>query len=237
MCTLTYRLTEAGYELFFNRDEQRSRTQAIPPRIDLALGAIYPVDPIGKGTWLAVHRTGLSLALLNYYQAEKEATERGFTSRGEIILTLLKSPNSVVESLKSMQLSMYQPFQLCIFPEKLTRSTSQVLYFQWDGEYLHEVQQSLPITSSSVDYLQVYQARRSQFELMTTTDGPTSQELLLFHNSQQKEGKLSVKMFREDAKTVSFSHICINAGIVFNYIDYSDKLQHSVAMKLHFNHC
>ena len=234
MCTLTYRLTETGYELFFNRDEQRSRAQAIPPSIDSALQAIYPVDPIGKGTWLAVHQGGVSLALLNYYQAEKKASGKSFISRGEIILTLLKSPNTVVETLKGMPLSLYQPFQLCVFPANLTLSTNQVFYFQWDGEQLHEIQQALPVTSSGVDYPQVYLARKKRFEQIVLTNEPTRQQLVQFHKSQQKEGKLSVKMFREDAKTVSFSHICISAEITFNYIDYSDELPHSVTMERRF---
>ena len=69
MCTLTNLLNDIGYELFCNRDKQRSRLPAIPPKFNQARNAIYPVDPQGEGTWLAVNQQGLTLVLLNYYQA------------------------------------------------------------------------------------------------------------------------------------------------------------------------
>jgi len=226
MCTLTYRLTDVGYELFFNRDEQRSRTQALAPKIDSDLNAIFPIDPVGKGTWLATHQNGLSLALLNYYQAEKSADSGDFISRGEIILKLLATPDNVVETLKSLPLQRYQAFQLVFFPDDLNLFNQQVHCFQWDGIALKERQQSLPITSSSVDYPEVYQARKKQFEQSVNADAPSSEQLNAFHQYQQQEGKLSVKMFREDAKTVSFSHICVEDNIVFTYDDYIDDQQH-----------
>lgn len=225
MCTLTYRLTETGYELFFNRDEQRSRAKAYLPKLNADLHAIYPLDPIGKGTWLAVHQSGLSLALLNYYQVEKKLAGGHFISRGELILRLLKNPNSVIETLKSMDLQHYQPFQLCLFPADLRRNDNKLSCFQWDSFMLTEQQQTLPITSSGVDYAQVYQARKKQFTQLVSLNEPTTKQLLAFHQSQKKEGKLSVKMCREDAKTVSFSHLCIDDEITFNYVDYLDDQQ------------
>jgi len=226
MCTLSYRLTESGYELFFNRDEQRSRAQAILPHIDSMLNAIYPVDPIGQGTWLAVHQSGLCFALLNYYQAQKKALPGEFVSRGEIILKLLARQGNVIDNLKKLPLSNYQPFQLCVFPADLNATNNQLLFLQWDGQRLTE--QSLPtfFTSSSVDYPQVYQARKSAFEQIVSFVEPTTEQLLCFHQYQQSEGKLSVKMSREDAHTVSFSHIIVNDKISFDYIDYLDDKHH-----------
>ena len=69
MYTLSYLLTDIGYELFFNRDEQRSRLSAISPKFNQARSAIYPVNPQGENTWLAVNQQGLTLTLLNDYQA------------------------------------------------------------------------------------------------------------------------------------------------------------------------
>ncbi|GAA6173401.1 hypothetical protein NBRC116592_30710 [Colwellia sp. KU-HH00111] len=70
MCTLAYLLHENGYEIFFNRDEQRARSPAILPAFYSSINAIFPVDPQGKGTWIAVNQQGLTLALLNNYQAQ-----------------------------------------------------------------------------------------------------------------------------------------------------------------------
>lgn len=221
-------MTESGYELFFNRDEQRSRAQAIAPQIDKQLNAIYPIDPIGQGTWLAVHQSGLSLALLNYYQAEKKQSRDHFISRGEIILALLASKGEVIDNLKKLSLDNYQPFQLCIFPANLNSTRNQLFFLQWDGENLTE-QPLLPFyTSSGVDYPEVYLARKSRFEKMVSVENPTTEQLLGFHQQQNSEGKLSVKMYREDAQTVSFSHIQVNNKISFDYIDYLDnKRYHS----------
>lgn len=225
MCTLTYRLTATGYEIFFNRDEQHRRDQALPPQMDRKLNALYPIDPVGKGTWLAVHQSGVSLALLNYYQAEKKNNTKQIKSRGEIILTLLSTPGNIVEALKVMILTYYQPFQLCVFLPGLSLSVSKVLFFQWDGKCLTELQQTIPITSSSVDYPEVYQARKNKFAQMVATSEPTSQQLINFHQSKQSSGKLSVQMSRSDAKTVSFSHICVGPEISFSYLDYLNKQQ------------
>jgi hypothetical protein len=222
MCTLSYRLTESGYELFFNRDEQRSRAQAIVPQIDNTLNAIYPVDPIGQGTWLAVHQSGLCFALLNYYQAQKKALPGEFISRGEIILKLLAHQGNVIDTLKKLPLNNYQPFQLCVFPAGLTSENNLLQLLQWDGECLTKQQQLPFFTSSGVDYPQVYQARKSVFEQIVSAREPTSEQLFNFHQQQQHEGKLSVKMSREDAQTVSFSHIVVNNNINFNYVDYLD---------------
>lgn len=237
-------MTEIGYELFFNRDEQRTRSQALIPKIDTARHAIYPIDPVGKGTWLAVHQSGLSLALLNYYQAEKGQAEKGhaekgqteyetlkdiFISRGEIILKLLEKAPDVIEALKAMTLSCYQPFQLCIFAAGLTSKKEKLLCFQWDGVKLTELKQALPITSSGVDYPQVYQAREATFKRMVNTSNPTAKELIDYHYSQQSEGKLSVNMSRIDAKTVSFSHIEIAQNIQFEYRDHHDNQTHLIA--------
>lgn len=223
MCTLTYRVTEDGYELFFNRDEQRSRAAAIEPSLDASLGAIYPVDPVGKGTWIAVHESGLSLALLNFYQAQSGRPSAHFVSRGELILKLLNNPSKILSALKSMQLSCYQPFQLCVFPADLCTTKQQIFCFQWDGEKLNQVEQQLPITSSSVDYEEVYASRKNQFASHTSVSGSTSDELIAFHQSQQSDGKLSVRMSRNDAQTVSFSQIRVADEISFDYIDYANQ--------------
>ena len=225
MCTLTYRLHKTGYELFFNRDEQRSRALAVAPKLNSTLKAIYPVDPIGKGTWIAVHQSGLCLTLLNYYQAEKQHASDTFYSRGEIILTLLESADNVVQSLQNMCLKHYQAFQICIFPADLALDKNVLRCFVWDGFNLVEKQQTLPITSSGVDYEQVYQARKIAFEQQVISSPAQSQELFNYHQSTQSEGKLSVQMSRKDAKTVSLSRISVGQKIEYEYLDYNNGKQ------------
>ncbi|WP_019616273.1 NRDE family protein [Psychromonas ossibalaenae] len=220
MCTLTYLLTDQGYELFFNRDEQRTRQCALPPAIDAQLSAVYPVDPVGQGTWLAVHNSGMSLALLNFYQAQAQSSQGPFLSRGEIILSLLKDADNAIEVLKKMDLSAYLAFQLCIFAKDLCSTKNRIRTFQWTGKKLIEVENTLPITSSSVEYPTVYKARKARYLQIVDAQKPTTKQFLAYHRSQETEGKLSVRMSRDDAKTVSMSHIRVAQSINFDYFDF-----------------
>ena len=67
MCTLTWRTAGGGYEVFFNRDERRTRPPARPPAVHRAAGVSYvsPIDAEAGGTWLAVNELGTTLALEN----------------------------------------------------------------------------------------------------------------------------------------------------------------------------
>ena len=233
MCTLTYRLTAQGYQVFFNRDEQRTRPQAIQPQFDSRLHSAYPVDPTGGGTWIAVHETGVTLALLNYYQAQVDPSQKTFISRGVIIPHLLADIDNVHQQLLDMDLTQFQAFQLCVFDKNLSKNTVESAFAQqyiWDGKSLTfstlSIETSLPITSSSVDYDLVYAARKGKFQSMIEQSQSTTSDYINYHQEQGEIGKCSVRMFREDAKTVSFTQISVNQTLEIgnkvqvNYIDY-----------------
>ncbi|PKG86030.1 hypothetical protein CXF85_04465 [Colwellia sp. 75C3] len=218
MCTLTYLLNDNGYELFFNRDEQRSRALATPPTINQTSNAIYPIDPQGQGTWIAVTKKGLSLALLNYYQGSFN-DNKSIVSRGELILSLLRLDGDIIKQFQMMDLRVYQPFQLCIFPEDLSIKNQRVQSFKWTGNELNLSEADLPITSSSVDFIDVSQKRKHRFNNIVDKNMPLSIQHKGFHFSTEAIGKYSVNMQRGDAKTVSISHISVNNTISFNYFD------------------
>jgi len=232
MCTLTYRLTNQGYELFFNRDEQRTRPQAIQPTVNVLLNAIYPIDPSGGGTWIAAHESGISLALLNYYQAQIEPSLKNFTSRGVIIPHLLADHENIHQQLLKMDLSVFQAFQLCVFDSDLSSKPNKqklVTQYVWNGKKLTysilSAEQSQPITSSGVDYPMVLAARQQQFKTMISSQS-TTQDYIAYHHHQGESGKCSVKMFREDAHTVSFTQISVDQSqalgqkINVEYVDH-----------------
>jgi hypothetical protein len=233
MCTLTYRLTELGYQLFFNRDEQITRPQAIKPTKNITLKAVYPIDPTGGGTWIAAHETGTSLALLNYYQAQVDSRLKNFTSRGVIIPHLLNNINDIHTQLLAMELSTYQAFQLCVFDAHLSDKANQnerAIQYIWDGvELTHStlsIQTSLPITSSGVDFPEVYAYRKRQYIQMIDNGTAEQSHYIDYHQHQGESGKCSVKMHREDAKTVSFTQINVNQNeplgrkVMVQYVDY-----------------
>ncbi|TWX46549.1 NRDE family protein [Colwellia hornerae] len=228
MCTLTYLLNNNGYELFFNRDEQRSRLLATPPKYHPRSNAIYPVDPVGGGTWIAVSKKGLALALLNNYQAPPN-THNNVISRGQLILTLLQGRGSIIAQLKTMNLHVFQPFQLCVFPEDLSINKPNIHCVKWNGKQLIEVsvdvEADLPITSSSIDFIAVRQNRKHRFERLVDGNKPLSKQHKDFHFSTEKDSKYSVNMQRKDARTVSISHLSVKTCLVeeseicFKYFD------------------
>lgn len=224
MCTLTYSLHQNGYELFFNRDEQRSRVAAIQPQFSSLDNAIYPVDPQGGGTWLAVNQHGLSLALLNNYQATNHQITGEPRSRGQLIILLLKmvkeEPQQDINTLLAMiDLSVYQPFQLCIFPSDLSLGNDVMSCVIWNGQQLVKGNRTLPITSSSVDFNAVFDKRCQKYQQLVDIEMPLPEQLNNFHHSTDEQGKFSVNMQRSDAKTVSISHICVTDKITFDYLD------------------
>jgi hypothetical protein len=214
MCTLTYLLKDNGYELFFNRDEQRSRLLAELPKMNEENGAIYPIDPVGGGTWIAVSKQGRSFALLNNYQAPFNH-HHNIISRGQLILSLLKIEGDVTKELKIMDLRTFQPFQLCIFPESLSIQHQSIYCVKWDGCQLIEVdvdaKANLPITSSGINFVEVSKKRKCRFEQLVDINEPLSAQLKDFNFSTEEHGKYSVNMQRKDAKTVSISHISVNS--------------------------
>jgi hypothetical protein len=243
MCTLTYLLNEHGYELFFNRDEQRSRLLAEPPIINKVSGAIYPIDPVGGGTWIAVNKQGLSLALLNNYQAPFN-DHHEIISRGQLILSLLKAEGDVIKQLNKMNLNVFQPFQLCIFPENLSIHNQSIYCVTWNGSQLInanvDAKADLPITSSGINFVEVSEKRKFRFEHFVDKNEPLSVQFKDFHFSTEENGKHSVNMQREDAKTVSISHISVDSKIStdstissecdirFEYFDNVVKKTHTV---------
>ena len=60
MCTVSWFHTELGYELFFNRDEQKSRPTALEPRRfkQNNIESLMPIDPLGGGSWIATNNRG-----------------------------------------------------------------------------------------------------------------------------------------------------------------------------------
>jgi len=82
MCTVSWFLTDSGYELFFNRDERISRAKALPPQ-KKRVETCNTLSPIDK-------EAGLSVCLLNLYtQSSLPEGSSSFTSRGVIIQKLM----------------------------------------------------------------------------------------------------------------------------------------------------
>ncbi|MBH0013382.1 NRDE family protein [Pseudoalteromonas sp. SWYJ118] len=227
MCTLSYFLTDDGYELFFNRDEQKTREMAIAPSKHTD-NAIYPIDPQGGGTWLGVSHWGQTLALLNDYQSAFDITAVKH-SRGLLIPHLLSNNTPALSQLKNMDLSGYAPFKLCIFPDKLSLNNGHIAFVRWDTKKLIDCQVESLATSSGVELETVTQKRKQQFKQFIDLRYPASEQFLAFHYSKADQGQYAVNMQREDAMTVSISHIKVGNTIRFNYFDKQSQLISSIS--------
>ncbi|NKB23842.1 MAG: hypothetical protein GKR87_05585 [Kiritimatiellae bacterium] len=62
MCTVTWLHDTHRYEVFFNRDEQRTRLPASPPQIRIRNHMKYmaPIDEQAGGSWIGVNEGGLT---------------------------------------------------------------------------------------------------------------------------------------------------------------------------------
>lgn len=232
MCTLSWTRNQESYQIFFNRDEQRSRSLAIPPKCIKHNGVpvLLPLDPDGGGSWISVNGFGLSLCLLNFYQGTLPRTK--LISRGQLLRSLAHSKNiSILNSqLLATDLTHYAPFTLVAFQTTPDQQRPQEQTFQWDGVGMHCSQPDNMMTSSSVKFDEVSQNRKQLYIQEVTTpsfSGPTSKsdnehnidKHISFHTSHgEKKNHRSVCMHRDDARTVSFSHILVtNSLIEFNY--------------------
>lgn len=275
MCTVSWLLANDGYQVFFNRDEQKGRALAHAPKYfnDLGVKYLMPVDPVGGGSWIAMNQAGLSICLLNYYQ-QKPAGKK-LISRGLLVKSLVSNTSltKIRSALNKLPLQRYAAFTLLVFPSHLTAKTGDVYAVRWDGCELSTVTAVSPMVSSSVALAEVTNYREDyhnsillqhqilfsgegsndDLELSQTSgtsdiecnrfiesdsqvnsieeniialtnqrclDDKNSLALTRFHASHEPNPSyLSVCMHRDDAHTVSFTHlIATRKQLKMNYV-------------------
>ncbi|OUS07956.1 hypothetical protein A9Q81_01010 [Gammaproteobacteria bacterium 42_54_T18] len=224
MCTLSWTRNQESYQIFFNRDEQRSRSPAEPPKCIEHNGVpvLLPLDPDGGGSWISVNGHGLSLCLLNFYQGTVPG--KRLISRGQLLRSLAHAENidSLNNKILTTDLSHYAPFTLVAFQITQDQQQSQEKMFQWDGEDIHRSQPENMITSSSVKFDEVSKQRQKLYIQKVSSppcaDTNTDKHISFHACHGEKKNHRSVCMHREDARTVSFSHILVtNNHVEFNY--------------------
>lgn len=213
MCTVTWLHQDDGYLLFCNRDERRTRAQALGPAIHRREGVLFiaPTDPSGGGTWIGVNQFGIALCLLNGVPAHPTASP--LRSRG-LLLPELLSASSQVEArhrVTQCDLSAFAPFTLAIL--QVGQPTGVLT---WDGRKLAAAAPRLPLVSSSFDPAGVRMRRRHEFRRRLRLAGAlTPHVLAAFHTSHGVQADAySPCMHRPDAATVSFSCVRVTGSAV-----------------------
>ena len=85
-----------------------------------------------------------------------------------------------------------------------------------------------------MDFETVSAYRQQQFNHLINAKQATATDYINYHQHQGESGKCSVKMYREDAKTVSFTQIEVNQEkslgnkINVEYVDYLMPLSDNV---------
>jgi hypothetical protein len=196
------------FRVVANRDEQRSRPSALPPRRTHHEGidVVAPVDPLGGGTWIAASSTGLVFALLNEYGAVP-STDRGLRSRGLVIPALFGSESlgAVRERASSLDPKSFQPFRL------LAADRHHLVELISDGQtFTFGARDSTSLRvlrcSSLVDQQRARACRTALFDHLVT--GPSRWAQDTFHQAAWPgDEALGVRMSRDDACTVSVTTV------------------------------
>jgi len=228
MCTATCWSGIDGYELFFNRDELKSRATGQPPRIFTGDGGVRfaaPIDATAGGTWIFVNEGGLTGCLINQYPAHALDPGPRRRSRGLLLKDLAGSadPAAAESRLRQTDLSRYEGFLII-----LVAPGQPALSVRWDTFSLTteaDAGNAQPFTSSRHESDTVLRSRRRRFsELIRLRNGdPTPDDLRAFHEHHAPaSASHSVFMSRHDAETVSLAHVVVEPGRVL--MEYAPRL-------------
>lgn len=214
MCTVSWFFDEDGFELFFNRDELRSRGAAAPPTTAEEGGTRYlaPTDADAGGTWLAVNELGTAVGLLNAHSAAADAPTEA-VSRGLLVRRLagLERASDLAARLQRLDLERRRPFTVVAVTAR-----GEVAVFDWDGQRLDARHPGQPplLSSSSVDSAGAAAARRELLASLLDAADPRPARLELHRSHRPERGALSPCMHRGDARTVSFCHVRVSPHAV-----------------------
>lgn len=211
MCTLSWIAGRGGYQVFFSRDELRSRRPAEPPRVEVVDGTRFlaPRDGEAGGTWIFVNEHGVAACLLNLFHDHPFPPGREPISRGRLVLGLAAAPSVAAARriVEATDLSRYQPFTLALFGVGETP-----IALRSEGAAPVPValgDDALPLTSSGHDAEGVARSRRGTLARCAALQGGITPEALdSFHRSHHPDrGPYSPCMHRAEAATVSLTAI------------------------------
>jgi len=238
MCTVSFLRLKQGYSLMMNRDESPLRPApetVAQPALEGPSGArrvLYPVDPSSGGTWVGLSERGTGFCLLNQHPPGWQRLA-GRSSRGRLVPLALAADTAIagLERVASEDLAGTAPFLMLGVDEG-----QAPLSLRWDGRQLERrlhPEGSGLWTSSAFEPGAVDLARQELFQRRLSAlpqDAEDAAVLELqeaFHFSQEPApGPLAVWMTRDDARTVSYTHLLmLQKQGVLRYLDRQAKEQ------------
>jgi len=215
MCTVTIlKVPGGGFRMVASRDESPTRPRATPPRwVDRIAGdarAVWPIDGLAGGTWVAAGEHGLVLTVLNVNLADPpRPSEDRRVSRGSIIPRLIRLADAgeAARALAELELDRFEPFRL-VAADRLRGL--RIVECRWDGSELRttEIGSGPACFASSGLGDEHVEPRLPLFEEMIAEDGanPETQDAYHAHLWPDRP-EISVFMERPGARTISITRV------------------------------
>lgn len=200
-----------GFRIVTSRDEGRDRPPAHPPRIHRigARRALWPVDALAGGTWIAAAENGLVLSILNanLHPAPPLPPPDQLISRGLIIPALIDSDTAreAIDRLRrDINLHDFAPFHLVAIDAK------HIVNARWTRDSLDISERSdhfaCYVSSGLGDHLMT--PRIELFDRMFEVEDALASHQDAFHAHRWPDRpEISVLMSRDDASTVSITTV------------------------------
>jgi uncharacterized protein with NRDE domain len=200
-----------------NRDERRTRPTALPP-VRRAFGnhcAVFPIDPVAGGTWIAVTSAGLGFTVLNRNDAQQPKREYQH-SRGLIIPELLSAETleEAVDRVFDLEAAQFVPFRLVLLSD---HEYAEFLSGDQTVELRCRSDLTSPafFTSSGLGDHFVDVPRRDVFRQFLRNGSANRQKQDALHcHCWPDRPELSICMSRSDARTVSYTTLEIRRSQV-----------------------
>lgn len=234
MCSLSWLQQNQSLIICFNRDEQKTRSRAIPPQVvpTAMCNVIMPTDRDGGGTWLAVNQFGIFVGLLNLYLEQnsgpsnrairntvakngsvtkdglKISDEARMTSRD----TQKRSRGLLVKELSGCSdlpgfVAILMAQNLMVYPsfELVFISKSDKFRFSWDGQNLVKGPLVPFSSSSSYQTKSVVAARKQKFEQLVMNVNETTEE-----KNREKNKEMLIHLHSEHSTEKNAASICMH---------------------------
>ena len=222
MCTVTF--IPAGNHFFFtsSRDEHAGRTRAFFPEVHRINGCrvLFPKDPQGGGSWIAVNEKGHVAVLLNGAMKAHQPAASYRKSRGLVLLDLISSP-SPADAFEETDFNGIEPFTVILFENRNLYSG------KWDGQmkWLESLSTNKPHIWSSVTlYNQIAVRKREKWfnEWLGQSAYPGSLDIIHFHQRGGEGDPFNDILMNRDHKlfTNSISSVRLSPeSASFRYLD------------------
>ena len=222
MCTVTY--IPSGNNIFFtsSRDELAERATAVFPELYEIKGQriLFPKDPQGGGSWIAVHENGNTAVLLNGAIKAHLPEPPYRESRGKILLNLI-SAFSPAGAFEETDFNGIEPFTVILFENENLYSG------KWDGrmKWLELLNSRKPYIWSSVTLYDPPAIQKREiwfFKWVNENPYPGSLDIMHFHQKGGDGDPFNDILMNRDCRlfTNSISSIRLSSEMAsFRYID------------------